>query len=304
MILVIECFIAVFALVASAGLLLIGREAPQQVTTSIADPALAREVRLLSTIQQAGASFGGMVGHLEGVIPKSQAEVSVLRQRLIRAGYRGDAAVSIVYGAKVLLMALAVVLIYVTPIARLNYVFVTIGALAFGFLAPDFWLGRHIAARQRKIRAGLPDVLDLLVVCVEAGLSLDQAVARTAEELEMACPVLSDELKIVVLEQRAGCPRGDAWKHMAERTDVDTVRNLVSMLVQSEQFGTSIAKTLRVHSDTYRVKRVQQIEERAAKTTVKILFPLVIFIFPSLFLVTLGPALIQMFESFQNGFAH
>jgi tight adherence protein C len=270
----------------------------------ISDPALAKEARLLSTIQGAGVSIGGMVGHFENVIPKSQAEVSILRQRLIRAGYRNDAAVSIFYGGKFLLMVVMVVLVFATRVVSYNYALVTIAALAFGFLAPDFWLGRRITSRQRKIRMGLPDVLDLLVVCVEAGLSLDQATARTAEELERAAPALCDELRIVVLEQRAGCPRADAWKHMAERTDLDVVRNLVSMLVQSEQFGTSIAKTLRVHSDTYRTKRVQQVEEMAAKTTIKILFPLVVFIFPSLFLVVLGPALIIMFESFQNGFGH
>ena len=305
MAIVIGCFLSVFLMVCSAGLLILQRKSPQaEVRTVISDPALAKEARLLSTIQGAGVSIGGMVGHFENVIPKSQAEVSILRQRLIRAGYRNDAAVSIFYGGKFLLMVVMVVLVFATRVVSYNYALVTIAALAFGFLAPDFWLGRRITSRQRKIRMGLPDVLDLLVVCVEAGLSLDQATARTAEELERAAPALCDELRIVVLEQRAGCPRADAWKHMAERTDLDVVRNLVSMLVQSEQFGTSIAKTLRVHSDTYRTKRVQQVEEMAAKTTIKILFPLVVFIFPSLFLVVLGPALIIMFESFQNGFGH
>src|SRR5579862_4744480 len=241
MALVVACFFTVFGLVASAGFLLIGKKAAQPVTAVIKDPSLAREAHLLSTIQQASVSLGGMVGHFEGVIPKSQAEVSILRQRLIKAGYRKDSALSIFYGAKFVLMIVSVVAVYATRVASYNYIFVTIAALAFGFLAPDFWLGRHISGRQRRIRMGLPDVLDLLVVCVEAGLSLDQAVMRTAEELESASPVLSDELKIVVREQRAGCPRGDAWKHLAERTDLDVVRKLVTMLIQSEQFGTSIA---------------------------------------------------------------
>jgi tight adherence protein C len=153
-----------------------------------------------------------------------------------------------------------------------------------------------------RIRRGLPDVLDLLVICIEAGLSMDQATARTAEELRLGQPALCDELGIVVLEQRAGRARSDAWRQFAERTDVDSVRNLVSVLVQSEQLGTSIAKTLRVHSDTLRTFRRQKIEEQAAKTTVKLVFPLVLFIFPSLFLVTLGPALIIMAESFQQYF--
>jgi tight adherence protein C len=175
---------------------------------------------------------------------------------------------------------------------------------ALGFLAPDFVLGKLISNRQAKVRRGLPDVLDMLVICVEAGLSLDQATARTAEEMKGSQPVLSDELTVVALEQRAGSVRSDAWKHFADRTDVDVVRNLVSMLVQSEQFGTSVAKTLRVHSDTLRTKRVQEIEEKAAKLSVKLLFPLVLFIFPSLFVVVLGPAVIMMSESFKSLFGN
>jgi len=170
--------------------------------------------------------------------------------------------------------------------------------LGLGFLLPDFWLGRKVAKRQTQIRQGLPDVLDLLTICIEAGLSMDQATARSAEELHLSHPAICDELGIVVLEQRAGRARSDAWKQFAERTGVDSVRNLVSVLVQSEQLGTSIAKTLRVHSDTLRTQRRQRVEEQAAKTTVKLVFPLVFFIFPSLFLVTLGPAGIIMAESF------
>jgi tight adherence protein C len=146
----------------------------------------------------------------------------------------------------------------------------------------------------------LPDVLDLLVICVEAGLSLDQATSRTAQELNNALPDLCDELNIVVLEQRAGRARADAWKNMVERTDEESIRNMVSMLIQSEQLGTSVAKTLRVHADTLRTQRIQQVEEQAAKTSVKLVFPLVFFIFPALFLVTLGPAAIVMSESFSK----
>jgi tight adherence protein C len=171
-----------------------------------------------------------------------------------------------------------------------------------GFLAPDFWLGRKIKNRQKRMERGLPDVLDLLVICIEAGLSLDQATARTAQELKKAQPELCDEFGILVLEQRAGRVRSDAWKHLAERTGVDSLRNLVSVLVQSEQFGTSVAKTLRVHSDTLRTQRMQAVEEMAAKTSVKLVFPLVFFIFPALFLVTLGPAVILMMESFKTFF--
>jgi tight adherence protein C len=190
----------------------------------------------------------------------------------------------------------------VSGLADLSPFFVYGLALVLGFLGPDFWLGRMIKGRQARVRRGLPDVLDLLIICIEAGLSLDQAAARTSQELTKAQPDLCDELSLVVLEQRAGRPRSDAWKHLAERTDVEVVRNLVSMLVQSEQFGTSIAKTLRTHSDSLRTKRVQQVEEAAAKTTIKLVFPLVLFIFPALFLVTLGPAAIMMADSFKELF--
>jgi len=240
------------------------------------------------------------VEHLERVLPKSQAEVSVVQKRLIRAGYRKDSALNLFYGAKVLVPLALCLIALVTGLARYNPFFVYVMALGLGFLAPDFWLGRRITIRQSRIRLGLPDALDLLVICIEAGLSTDQATARTAEELRLSAPEVCDELGIVVLEQRAGRARSDAWKQFAERTDVDSVRNLVSVLVQSEQLGTSVAKTLRVHSDTLRTQRRQRVEEQAAKTTIKLVFPLVFFIFPSLFLVTLGPALIIMSESFQK----
>jgi tight adherence protein C len=245
-------------------------------------------------------SIGAMVGRFERIMPRSQAEVSVAQQRLIRAGYRNDSAVSVLYGAKVLVPISLCLLVVLSGIASSNPFIICAIALALGYLAPDFWLGRKISKRQKRIQLGLPDVLDLLVICMEAGQSLDQATARTTEELSRAKPEISDELGVVVLEQRAGRPRADAWKHFAERTGVDSVRNLVSVLVQSEQFGTSIAKTLRIHADTLRVQRRQKVEEQAAKTTVKLVFPLVLFIFPSIFLVALGPAAIIISEQFKS----
>jgi tight adherence protein C len=187
---------------------------------------------------------------------------------------------------------------FVTGLGALAPLLVYVLAAVLGFLVPDFWLGNRIKKRQKRIRLGLPDVLDLLIICIEAGLSLDQATARSAEELRSAQPELCDELMVVVLEQRAGRARADCWRNMAERTGVDAVRNLVSMLIQSEQLGTSVARTLRIHSDTLRTQRVQAVEEAAAKLTIKLLFPLVFFIFPSLFLVVLGPAVISMMAGF------
>jgi len=296
-------FCCVFLLIASAGVLLFYRAAMVQRISGIITQH-KQERSLVATLQQTGSSLGVMVEKFEKVVPKTQAEVSVVQQRLIRAGIRNDSAVSLFYGTKVLMILALVATVALTPLGHQSPFVMYAAALGVGYLAPDFWLGKKISGRQKKIKLGLPDVLDLLVICVEAGLGLDQATARTSHELSEAQPAVADELSIVALEQRAGRPREDAWRHMAERTDVDTVRNLVSMLVQSEQFGTSIAKTLRTHSDTLRVQRIQQVEEMAAKTTIKLIFPLVFFIFPCLFLVTLGPAVILMSESFKEFLTH
>jgi tight adherence protein C len=299
MLLVAFSFLVIFLLIGSGGLLLFYREAMLQRIAETVTPQETKAI-LGNRIQRAGFSLGGVVERMEGILPKSQAEVSVVRQRMVRAGYRNDAAINLFYGAKVCVPLVLCLLAMATGLARTNTVFVYAMVLGLGFLLPDFWLGRRITFRQKRIRIGLPDVLDLLVICIEAGLSVDQATARTAEELRLAQPAISDELSIVVLEQRAGRARSDAWKQFAERTAVDSVRNLVSVLVQSEQLGTSIARTLRIHSDTLRIQRRQAVEEQAAKTTIKLVFPLVLFIFPSLFLVTLGPAMIIMSESFKK----
>ncbi len=298
---VIFAFIAIFALVATGGLLLFYREAMLQRISDVINPN-SKPKTLLTSIQESGFSLGGVVTHFDNVLPKSQAEVSVVKQRLIRAGYRKESTVRIFNGSKVAIPLVLCIVALVTGLGDLSPFFVYALCLGMGFLIPDFWLGRQIKKRQSKIRRGLPDVLDLLVICIEAGLSLDQATVRSSDELAHAVPELCDELHVVVLEQRAGRPRQETWKHLAERTDVDCIRQLVNMMVQAEQFGTSIGKTLRTHSDTLRTQRIQQIEEAAAKTTIKLIFPLVLFIFPSLFLVVLGPAVIIMMDSFQTMF--
>jgi tight adherence protein C len=295
-------FIVIFLLIASGGLILFYREAMLQRIAAVTSPRREKPKTFVGTIQQTGLSLTTMVEQLEKVMPKSKAEVSIVQQRLVRAGYRNESAVKVFYGAKILVPLVLCALLLITGIGHYSPLFLYMLALALGFLGPDFWLGNRISARQNRIRRGLPDVLDLLIICIEAGLSLDQGVQRTAQELTQTQPDLSDELGVVVLEQAAGRPRGEAWRNFAERTDVDSVRNLVSVLVQSEKFGTSIARTLRIHSDTLRTQRRQKVEEQAAKTTVKLVFPLVLFIFPSIFLVTLGPAAIIMTESFKKLF--
>ena len=293
----ILAFVAIFVLVGSIGVLMFYREAALERISQVINPR-PKQKSLAETFQNTGSSIGNVVKRFENLMPKSEKEVSVIRLRLTRAGYRNENAIKIFYGCKVLTPLLLVAIAAVTGLASLAPFFVYLVALGGGFLAPDFWLGKRIKARQKKLTRGLPDVLDLLVICMEAGLSLDQATTRSAEELSQSQPEICDELNVVVLEQRAGRARSESWKNMAERTGVECLRNLVSMLVQTEQFGTSIAKMLRVHADTLRVQRVQMIEEMAGKTSVKLVFPLVLFIFPALFLVTLGPAAIVMAESF------
>lgn len=303
MIFAIFAFFAIFILFTSGGLLLFYRQEVLQRFQSVMKHAEGKDLKqtgIRNTIQSTGNSLGNMLEQFERVLPKSKEEMSVISQRLIRAGFREDSAVKIFYGTKVLVPLSLCAIAMVSGLGDQSPFFVYTAALALGFLGPDFLLGHFITKRQKSIRLALPDVLDLLVICIEAGLSLDQATARTAEELAETHPAISDELTMVVLEQRAGRPRSEAWKNLEERTGVDSIRNLVAILAQSEQFGTSVAKTLRVHSDTMRTQRVQAVEEAAAKTTIKLIFPLVLFIFPSLFLVTLGPAAILMSESFHQ----
>jgi len=294
-------FIVFFLLITSGGLLLFYRQAMFERIAEVVNPR-PKKANLFSTIQQTGTSLGGVVEQFDRVLPKSEAEVSVVEKRLIRAGYRNESAIKIFYGAKVLVPATLCLIVIATGIASYSPFFAYAASLGLGFLLPDFWLGRQIKIRQKNIRRGLPDALDFMVICIEAGLSIDQATARTADELALAQPDISDELDVVVLEQRAGRPRSEAWKQFAERTDVETVRVLTTVLIQAEQLGTSISKTLRVHSDSLRTQRRQYVEEQAAKTSVKLVFPLVFFIFPSLFLVTLGPEVIIMAESFHTYF--
>jgi len=163
-----------------------------------------------------------------------------------------------------------------------------------GFYLPNLWLRLKIARRKEKIIKGFPDALDLMVVCVEAGVGLDAAIYRVGEEMKLSNKVLSEEFKLLSLELRAGKQRGEALRNLALRTDLEDVNSLMTLLIQTEKFGTSIAQALRVYSDSMRTKRYQRAEEMAAKLPVKLVFPLVFFIFPSLFIVILGPAAIRI----------
>ncbi len=299
MLIAIAAFVGVFLLLILGAYLFTSKDSMADRVTAVISPNMQRGDKLKSRLAETGVSFTVFLGFFEKLLPRSAGEVSVVQQRLIRAGFREEGAINYFYSSKVLVPLVLCIIALVSGLANATSpIFVYIMCLALGFLAPDFWLGRVISARQAKIRRALPDVLDLLVICIEAGLGLDQATARTVEELKSAQPVISDEIGVVVLEQRAGKPRADAWRHLAERTAVESVQQVVAVLIQSEKFGTSIAKNLRVHSEVMRTKRRQAVEEQAAKTTVKLVFPLVFFIFPTIFIVTIGPAAIMMMESF------
>jgi tight adherence protein C len=225
-------------------------------------------------------------------VPKSVNELGKLRLRLVQAGYRRADALPIFLGIRVAFAVVCFILLS-TPIFMRPDMFLALVAAAFGYIIPGMVLARMATRRQHRIRMSLADALDLLVVSVEAGLGLDQALARVAQELAFAYPDLSSELRLVNLELLAGTARPDALRNLADRTGVDDLRSLVAMLVQTDKFGTSVANSLRVFSETLRTKRRQRAEEAAAKTGVKMVFPLVLCIFPAIWIVTIGPAAIR-----------
>ena len=225
----------------------------------------------------------------------SAAESSKLRHRLVTAGYRSTEALVTFFGIRIS-SALALFALFSTPLVMEPNLGVALVACVLGYVLPGMLLARVAKRRQHRIRLGLPDALDLLVVSVEAGLGLDQAILKVSEELAFAHPELCGELRLINLELRAGTGRAEALHNLAERTGVDDVSSLVAMLVQTDKFGTSVATSLRVHSDTVRTKRRQRAEEAAAKTGAKMVFPLVFCIFPAIWVVTIGPAAIKFVE--------
>jgi tight adherence protein C len=223
-----------------------------------------------------------------------------LSRRLMMAGYRKPYHVDVFVMVKLLLPVVAGLAVALW--VQSNIIFVFILTVVAMFFVPEFWLNYAITQRRERIRLSLPDALDLLAICLEAGLGLDQAIVRIGGELKLGHPDLSQELLQINLEQRAGNPRVGAWRNMADRVAVESVRSFVNMLVQTERFGTPISRSLAAFSDALRTQRRQQAEEMAAKTTIKLVLPLVIFIFPCIFIVTVVPAVITVIESFSKAF--
>jgi tight adherence protein C len=232
---------------------------------------------------------------LSKAIPLSPGDVSRTRKWLIQAGYREPRHLTVYVSSRLVCAALGFAV--AVAIGGFQSSVMLVGLTGLGFFLPRFALKRAIRQRQQNIKLGLPDALDLTVICVEAGLALDQALMRVGQDLHHAHPNLSDELYLVNLEMRAGKPRAEALRNLVERTGVDDIRALVGTLIQTDRFGTSIAQALRVHSDSLRTERRQRAEEAAAKTTIKMVIPLVLFVLPSIIFVTLGPAVISLFRT-------
>jgi len=227
------------------------------------------------------------------MIPRSPEEMSRQERRLVQAGFRRKDAPALAYGVK---FAFAIFLL-VAFVATGHFTFVWIVlAVLLGAMLPDIWLSRRIKRRKENIQLAIPDALDLTVVCVEAGLGLDQSLMRIGQEIRPIHRDLSDELRLLNLEVNAGKSRAQSLRNLAGRTDVDDLKSLVAVLIQTDRFGTSVAQSLRVFSDSLRVKRRQRAEERAAKTTIKMIPPLVFFILPAIFVVVLGPAVITIVQ--------
>jgi tight adherence protein C len=220
-------------------------------------------------------------------------------RQLALAGYRKPHHADVYFACRLLLPLFAIV----TALSVFDSPMLWLVMGGAGFYVPTMWLTSAVGKRREQVRVGLPDAIDLLVICMEAGLGIDQALVRVGDELKVSYPMLSEELVTINQEQRAGKARIDAWRSMGERTQLDTVHHFVSMLVQTERFGTPIARSLGQFADSLRLRRMQQAEELAAKTTVKMLFPLVACIFPAVFVVILGPALMAFHRGFNQMFA-
>jgi tight adherence protein C len=237
-------------------------------------------------------------------VESGRKDTSEVRQFLLQAGYVDPNAVAIYWAARVILtMSFLAAALFFLPLlnattAQMLMAVVWLGGL--GWVGPVFYVRNRLKARQKDLQKAMPDMLDMLVVCVEAGLGLNQALVRVADEIDHVSLVMSEQLALVNLEMRAGTPRDEALKNLADRTGLTDMKSLVGMLIQTDRFGTSVADALRVHSDTMRTKRRQRAEEAAAKTTIKLVFPLVLFVFPAMFVVVLGPSVIAIYRMFTH----
>ena len=268
----------------------------QLATTSsdaIPSPLTARKPK-------SGLSWAKLLEPVGNLLPISAQDASAVKQELTSAGIRASSAVAVLYGFKIVLAA---VLVLVALIFRSHFanpllrVVAPVAGGGIGYMLPGFILGRLIKRRHEKIRYSLPDVLDLLVVCTEAGCGLDQAIVNVSRELKEVHPAVADELALVNMEMMAGKARADALRNFGRRTGEDEVKKLIAIMIQTDRFGTSVGEALRTQSEFLRIRRRQEAEERAGKVGVKLVFPIFFFCLPSLLVVTAGPGMLQLFHN-------
>jgi len=257
-----------------------------------------KEINVIQKDEQKGMM--ATLGH--HVAPEDEKQRSQSKKQLTMAGFYSDQAYYTFWGVKIILtLSLPVLTYFMCILNALSWkeaAIPSVLAVVIGLMLPDFFLWWRKRNRHEQIFCGLPDALDLLVVCIEAGLGLDAALQKVSEEFHLSNPVLSSELNLTCSSIRMGQPRHDALHDLGERTGVMDLKSLVAVLIQADRFGTSMAQTLRVHSDDMRTRRRQRAEELAAKTTVKLIFPLVFFIFPAIFVVLAGPAVLKIMDGF------
>ena len=245
-------------------------------------------------------TFVAVLHNLGRRMPSSEEETATLRADLIRAGFRSETAGPVFYGLRIIttlvMLCLSIALEGHMPDNPVMRVALMVSGCGAGWILPRFFLEKRVAKRQEVIRLSLPDALDLLVVSVEAGLGLDQAIQHVARELQVSHPELSEEMSLVTLEMRAGKRRADALRNLADRTGEPEIKKLIAILIQNDRFGTSMGESLRTHSDFMRTQRRQEAEERAGKVGVKLVFPIFFFILPSMLVVAAGPGILQIFK--------
>jgi len=287
-------FVTMLVVVGSTASWMLGRAAPERRRVRALEYTSTSVVTAHGPLAE---TFDPALVRLSKLVPRSAKDMSRLQRRLARAGYpRFKSAVYYSLAQFILPAAFGLTVLFVAGVGA-GWMYALLAAAA-GYTLPGFWVGRKTTLRMKAIQNGLPDALDLLTVCVEAGSGLDQAIVKAAEELALAHPALAEELRLVTTEMRAGKPRLEAFKNFAVRTGVEDVRTLVAMLNQTDRFGTSISQALRVHAETSRTKRRQRAEERAAKVAVKMVFPLAFCLFPALYVVCFGPVAVKIYRAF------
>jgi len=292
-------FLSVALLIGGAAMLLSSRSVGRRRLTALSQP----QVVTAGIVVEEGALTevpDPEWNWLLNALPTSRGSVKRLRREMAMAGFDSAMSAALLSLTELALPVIFSLSAYIMLTGAQRWLGVIFGLVA-GYLGPGMLLGMRIKKRKKQIENGLADTLDLLVLCLEAGSSLDQALVKAGDELGVAYPALGDQLRILISEMRAGKPRIEAFRGLAERTHVDDVRALVAMLIQTDKFGTSVAQALRTHAEVCRTKRRQRAEERAQKVGVKLVFPLVFCLFPALYVVMLGPAYLQFLKVFVGG---